>query len=52
MSVLLDKKRKPIKQMREEIEKLRQEINEHDYCYHVLDAPLISDAEYHNKKQT
>lgn len=25
---------------------LRQKINEHNYYYHVLDAPLISDAEY------
>ncbi len=25
---------------------LRREINEHNYRYHVLDAPIISDAEY------
>ncbi len=25
---------------------LRREINEHSYRYHVLDAPIISDAEY------
>ncbi len=25
---------------------LRSEINEHDYRYYVLDAPVISDAEY------
>ncbi len=28
------------------IDQLRQEINFHLYRYHVLDAPLISDAEY------
>jgi DNA ligase (NAD+) len=28
------------------IENLRREINFHDYRYHVLDDPLISDAEY------
>jgi DNA ligase (NAD+) len=28
------------------IETLRREINFHDYRYHVLDDPLISDAEY------
>ncbi len=27
-------------------EKLKQEINFHNYRYHVLDAPVISDAEY------
>ncbi len=29
-----------------EIEKLVKEIKEHNYRYHVLDAPVISDAEY------
>jgi len=29
-----------------EIEKLVKEINEHNYRYYVLDAPVISDAEY------
>jgi DNA ligase (NAD+) len=29
-----------------EIFELRQEINKHNYQYHVLDNPLISDAEY------
>ena len=29
-----------------EIEQLRQEINEHNYRYHVLDEPTISDAEF------
>lgn len=28
------------------VEKLRQEINEHNYHYHVLDDPIISDAKY------
>jgi DNA ligase (NAD+) len=28
------------------IEQLRQEINYHNYRYHVLDDPVISDAEY------
>jgi DNA ligase (NAD+) len=31
---------------RRRVEKLRAEINEHNYRYHVLDAPVISDAEY------
>ncbi len=30
----------------QELEKLRREIHFHDYRYHVLDAPVISDAEY------
>ena len=30
----------------QEIEKLREEIRFHDYRYHVLSDPLISDAEY------
>lgn len=29
-----------------EIEYLRTELRHHEYCYHVLDAPLIPDAEY------
>ena len=29
-----------------EIKKLQQEINYHNYRYHVMDAPLISDYEY------
>ncbi len=28
------------------IEALRAEIHHHNYCYHVLDAPEISDADY------
>jgi DNA ligase (NAD+) len=35
-----------IKQAREEIEKLREEIRKHDYYYYVLDQPVISDDEY------
>jgi DNA ligase (NAD+) len=31
---------------KKEIDHLHQEINEHNYCYYVLDAPRISDAEY------
>ncbi len=32
--------------IKKEIEKLVREINEHNYRYHVLDAPVISDEEY------
>lgn len=32
--------------VRHEIERLVEEINEHNYRYYVLDAPVISDAEY------
>ncbi len=32
--------------LREEIERLRREIREHNHRYYVLDAPVISDAEY------
>ncbi len=31
---------------KKEIEKLAKEINEHNYRYYVLDAPVISDEEY------
>jgi len=31
---------------RQRYEQLKQEINSHNYRYHVLDAPVISDAEY------
>jgi DNA ligase (NAD+) len=34
------------KTIEREIEKLREEIRFHDYRYHVLDDPVISDAEY------
>lgn len=29
-----------------EIDKLRQKLNEHNYHYYVMDAPVVSDAEY------
>jgi DNA ligase (NAD+) len=32
--------------IKKEIEKLVKDINEHNYRYHVLDAPIISDEEY------
>ncbi|MBI3398145.1 MAG: NAD-dependent DNA ligase LigA [Deltaproteobacteria bacterium] len=32
--------------MEKDIEKLREEINFHNYRYYVLDSPIISDAEY------
>jgi DNA ligase (NAD+) len=32
--------------IREQIEKLRQEIDEHNYRYNVLDSPIIADAEF------
>ena len=32
--------------IKNEIERLVKELNEHNYRYHVLDAPVISDAEY------
>jgi DNA ligase (NAD+) len=31
---------------RQELEKLKSEINRHNYRYHVLDSPVVSDAEY------
>ena len=33
-------------ELKKEIEKLREEINYHNYRYYVLDNPAISDAEY------
>ncbi len=35
-----------IKNVQEKIQALREQINEHNYRYYVLDDPLISDAEY------
>jgi DNA ligase (NAD+) len=35
-----------LKQVKQRIEKLRAEINHHNYRYYVLDSPEISDAEY------
>ena len=29
-----------------QIEELRREINDHNYRYHVLDSPVVSDAQY------
>ncbi len=34
------------KSVQKEIEKLREQIDEHNYRYYVLDDPIISDAEY------
>jgi len=34
------------KQVRQEIAKLREELRYHNYRYYVLDAPVVSDAEY------
>lgn len=33
-------------EIKKEIEKLVKVLNEHNYRYHVLDAPVIADAEY------
>jgi DNA ligase (NAD+) len=33
-------------QLRQELETLSREIHQHNYRYHVLDAPIISDLEY------
>jgi len=35
-----------LNQLKQRIEKLRAEINHHNYRYYVLDSPEISDAEY------
>lgn len=32
--------------LRQHLEELRQTINDHNYRYHVLDQPVVSDAEY------
>ncbi|HXV13278.1 MAG TPA: NAD-dependent DNA ligase LigA [Candidatus Krumholzibacteria bacterium] len=37
---------KPAKPSRAEVERLRREIEEHNYTYYVLDQPTVSDAEY------
>lgn len=34
------------KQAKAEVERLRQELSFHNYCYYILDDPTISDAEY------
>jgi DNA ligase (NAD+) len=36
----------PVSQASERIEQLRQEINQHNYRYYVLNDPIVSDAEY------
>jgi len=36
----------PPKKITDELAKLRDEINEHNYNYYVLDAPSVTDAEY------
>ncbi|MHB1459456.1 MAG: DNA ligase LigA-related protein, partial [Armatimonadota bacterium] len=28
------------------IEELRQQINEHNYRYYIMDSPIMSDAQY------
>lgn len=33
-------------EIEERVASLIKELNDHSYCYHVLDSPLISDAEY------
>jgi DNA ligase (NAD+) len=38
--------KKPPLDIQNEIERLVKEINEHNYRYHILDSPVISDAEY------
>ena len=35
-----------LKETRDRIEALRQQINYHNYRYHVLDDPVVGDAEY------
>ena len=35
-----------IHKVRQRIEELRKTINHHNYRYHVLDSPEISDAEF------
>ncbi len=32
--------------LKQQLEELRKNINEHNYRYHVLDEPVVSDAEY------
>ncbi|MDQ7838333.1 MAG: NAD-dependent DNA ligase LigA [Thermodesulfobacteriota bacterium] len=37
---------KTTKEIEQRIKKLREDIHYHNYCYYVLDSPVISDAEY------
>lgn len=34
------------KEVKAEIDRLREEINRHNYLYYVLDSPVVTDAEY------
>ena len=36
----------PTQALRSRYEQLKSEINFHNHRYHVLDAPVVSDAEY------
>ena len=36
-------------QLKNELDSLREELNYHNYRYHVLDSPLISDVEFDRK---
>jgi DNA ligase (NAD+) len=38
--------KKPGKSVAAKAERLREKIRHHEYCYYVLDAPEISDAEF------
>lgn len=42
----MDEKNNSEASLKARLEKLRAEINYHNYCYHVLDAPVISDYEF------
>ncbi|RQD75271.1 MAG: NAD-dependent DNA ligase LigA [Candidatus Syntrophonatronum acetioxidans] len=35
-----------LEEAKKRVEKLKEEISKHDYYYHVLDSPVISDREY------
>ena len=37
---------KPSQNLLKKIKQLKKKINEHNYRYHILDDPLISDAAY------
>ncbi|MCR4393598.1 MAG: NAD-dependent DNA ligase LigA, partial [Dehalococcoidales bacterium] len=41
-----------LEEIRQKIEKLREEINHHNYLYYVLNSPEISDAEYDELMRT
>lgn len=46
MSEEVKEKREIPKEIIEKVERLRREIEYHNYRYYVLDSPIISDAEY------